>query len=51
MGCGDKCPLVKAKNRTDWDLPDPKNMDEHDFNKIRDTIENRVLALIDEIKQ
>ena len=26
MGCGDECPLVKAKVRTDWDLPDPKNM-------------------------
>ncbi len=50
MGCGDECPLVKAKNRTDWDLPDPKNMNEHDFNEVRDIIENKILALIDEIK-
>ena len=50
MGCGDECPLVKAKSRTDWDLPDPKNMSEEEFNKVRDTIENKVLALIDEIK-
>ena len=50
MGCGDKCPYTKAKNRTDWDLPDPKNMNEHDFNKVRDTIENKVLILIDKIK-
>ena len=50
MGCGDECPHTKAKKRTDWDLADPKNMNEHEFNKIRDTIENKVLALIDEIK-
>ena len=50
MGCGDECPLVKAKNRTDWNLPNPKNLNEHDFNEVRDTIENKVLALIDEIK-
>ena len=50
MGCGDKCPLVKAKSRTDWNLSDPKNMNENDFNEVRDTIENKVLALIDEIK-
>ena len=50
MGCGDECPLVKAKNRTDWDLLDPKTMNENDFNKVRDKIENKVLALINEIK-
>lgn len=50
MGCGDECPLVKAKNRTDWDLPDPKNMNEHDFNEVREIIETKVLAFIDEIK-
>ena len=50
MGCGDECPLVRAKSRTDWDLPDPKNMNEEEFNKVRDTIEIKVLALIDEIK-
>ena len=50
MGCGDECPLVKAKNRADWEIPDPKNMNEHNFNEVRNIIENRVLALIDEIK-
>lgn len=50
MGCGDECPFVKAKNRTNWDLPDPKNMNEHDFNKVRDMIENKVLVLIEEVK-
>src|SRR5438132_216781 len=24
MGCGDACPWVSAKQRFDWDIPDPK---------------------------
>ena len=50
MGCGDECPYVKSKNRQDWDMPDPKNMNEHDFKKVRDIIENKVLSLINKIK-
>ena len=46
MGCGDECPLVKAKNRLDWSIEDPKNMSEIEFNKIRDIIECKVLSLI-----
>src|SRR5437762_13376057 len=26
MGCGDECPLLKAKRREDWAIPDPKEM-------------------------
>ena len=33
MGCGDECPLVKAQNRKDWDIPDPRNMEEEEFLK------------------
>lgn len=50
MGCGDECPYVKSRNRQNWDIPDPKNMNERDFNKVRDIIENKVLYLINEIK-
>lgn len=50
MGCGDECPYVKSKNRQNWDIPDPKNMNESDFNRVRDIIENKVLHLINEIK-
>lgn len=25
MGCGDECPLIKAKRREDWNVPDPKD--------------------------
>ena len=46
MGCGDECPYVKAKQRQDWAMPDPKNMNDQDFNQVRDMIEQKVLSLI-----
>jgi len=51
MGRGGGCPYVKSKNRQNWDIPDPKNMDERNFNTIRDIIENKVLFLINEIRK
>jgi len=50
MGCGDECPLVRAKNREDWQIPDPKHMDEEQFNGVRDTIRDQVLELIKRCK-
>lgn len=50
MGCGDKCPFVSAKNRLDWALPDPRNMNESDFRNIRDDIGKRVSALLEMIQ-
>lgn len=46
MGCGDECPFVRAKNRTDWNIPDPKNMTMDEFRVVRDEIKDRVLELI-----
>jgi arsenate reductase len=46
MGCGDACPLVPAGKREDWDIPDPKEMDDEGFRRVRDVIETKVLALI-----
>ena len=46
MGCGDECPYVKAKHREDWQIPDPKHMDETEFVQIRDLIETKVKELI-----
>lgn len=46
MGCGDKCPFVKTKKREEWQIPDPKNMDEADFRLVRDMIEERVKQLL-----
>jgi len=31
MGCDNECPHVRAKQRLDWAIPDPKNMNEPDF--------------------
>lgn len=49
MGCGDECPFVKAKNREDWALPDPRYMDEPEFRKVRDEIDKRVTNLLNKM--
>jgi len=46
MGCGDACPLVSARQRLDWDIPDPKQMEMDEFRKIRDLIGEKVRALL-----
>jgi arsenate reductase len=46
LGCGDECPFVNAKNREDWQLPDPRHMEGEEFNKVRDEIKERVLELL-----
>jgi len=51
MGCGDECPFVNARHRQDWNLPDPKHMNEEEFEKVRNQIEQMVIALLSKIKQ
>jgi protein-tyrosine-phosphatase len=46
MGCGDECPLVLAKKRVDWQIPDPRDMTPEEFRKVRDLIESKVKDLI-----
>ncbi|TZF86823.1 arsenate reductase ArsC [Cognatilysobacter lacus] len=46
MGCGDACPWVPAKQRVDWALPDPRDMDDDGYRAVRDDIEARVIALL-----
>ena len=46
MGCGDECPFVRAKQREDWNIPDPKEMPPDEFRKVRDLIETRVKGLL-----
>jgi len=48
MGCGDACPSVRAIERRDWPIPDPKEMDAEDFAKVRDQIAEKVQALVRE---
>ena len=46
MGCGDACPWMPAKQFIDWEIPDPKEMNEDDFRKVRDLIKEKVAALL-----
>lgn len=46
MGCGDACPWMPAKEFMEWQIPDPKNMDKEEFNKVRNIIEEKVRQLI-----
>ena len=46
MGCGDACPLVLAKQRVDWKIPDPKDMTPEQFREVRNLIETKVKELI-----
>lgn len=48
MGCGDECPDVRARQRLDWSIPDPKNMEPLGFNEVRDMIKARVSVLLQE---
>jgi arsenate reductase len=49
MGCGDACPWLPARHRLDWDLPDPKALDDDGFRQVRDRIEQLVHGLMDEV--
>lgn len=46
MGCGDACPLVPAKQRIDWQIPDPRELDTKEFNQVRDLISAQVKKLV-----
>ncbi len=46
MGCGDACPLVHAKRREEWNIPDPKEMPAERYREVRDLIEQKVKELI-----
>ncbi len=49
MGCGDKCPFISARRRTDWALPDPKNMNAEEYRAVRDEIRERVRSALEEL--
>ena len=46
MGCGDQCPLLRAKQREDWNISDPKDLPPEEFLAVRDTIEEKVKGLL-----
>ena len=46
MGCGDRCPWVPARRREDWNLPDPKDLDDAGYRAVREEISSRVQTLL-----
>jgi protein-tyrosine-phosphatase len=46
MGCGDECPLVLARRRLEWQIPDPRDMTPAEFRGVRDLIETKVKGLL-----
>jgi arsenate reductase len=46
MGCGDECPLIQAKRREEWQIPDPKEMPPEQYRAVRDLIELKVKDLL-----
>ena len=46
MGCGDSCPTIRAKERIEWDIPDPKDMEDQDFKEVIKNIERKVLDFL-----
>jgi protein-tyrosine-phosphatase len=49
MGCGDACPVYSGTRYLDWELPDPAGKSVEDVRPIRDEIDRRVRALLDEL--
>ena len=49
MGCGDECPVYPGVRRLDWELDDPAGQDVDFVRAVRDVIEQRVNALIEEL--
>ena len=46
MGCGDQCPNIVAEERIEWDIPDPKDMEEPEFLNVIENIRGEVKKLI-----
>ena len=49
MGCGDACPVFPGKRYVDWHLADPAGLPPAEVRPIRDEIDRRVRALLDEV--
>lgn len=49
MGCGDACPWMPAKQFIDWQIPDPRSMEEDQFREVRDLIRAKVKLLVENL--
>ncbi|MFO0879775.1 MAG: arsenate reductase ArsC [Gemmataceae bacterium] len=46
MGCGDACPLILARRREEWQIPDPRDLPPDQYRAVRDLIEQKVKELL-----
>jgi protein-tyrosine-phosphatase len=46
MGCGDQCPTLHARQREEWNIPDPREMTTEQFRAVRDLVEQQVKDLL-----
>ncbi|WP_454791651.1 arsenate reductase ArsC [Mycolicibacterium lutetiense] len=49
MGCGDTCPYFPGKRYENWELADPAGLGVEAVRPIRDDIERRVRALLEDL--
>lgn len=49
MGCGDACPVYPGTRYEDWQLDDPAGRGLEEVRRIRDEIDGRVRALLDQL--
>ncbi len=50
MGCNVQCPSLPCTYRADWGLPDPTGKEDAAFLDVMQQVENKVLALREELK-
>ncbi len=50
MGCGDTCPYFPGKRYEDWDVSDPAGQPLEVVRKVRDEIQTRVRALVEDVR-
>lgn len=46
MGCGDSCPMIQARLREDWAIPDPKHLPPEEYRQVRDLIRDKVADML-----
>jgi len=46
LGCGERCPLIPAGRRVDWELPGPHGQSLERVREIRDAVRARVEELV-----
>ena len=50
MGCEETCPAVSVKRMIEWEIPDPKGKSIDVVRTVRDVIEEKVRALLEELE-